>query len=86
MKVKLDFYLDNIDSVWKVHCEEFVTADEFKEVFENSDVILKFFEDHGFIVLGAVICKNTKRVHFVVSEASKALHATILSIWTTEID
>jgi 6,7-dimethyl-8-ribityllumazine synthase len=75
--------------VWKVYrenCEKFITVDEFKELFENANAILRYLENHGITMLGAVICRGTKRVHFIVSETSKAINAITLSIWTTEID
>ena len=83
MKVKLEQPID-LNDVIRVVRGEFVSKEEFENIFENCKDVFRFFESE--IILGAIV--DHKRVYIITISPASAFESqfTTLTIWTFEIE
>ena len=72
----------NLNDIIRVR-GEFVSRDDFEDVFENYEDIYKYFESE--IVLGAIVDHVNKRA-YIVTVSSASAQITTLTVWTFEIE
>jgi len=75
----------NLNDVIRVR-GEFVSRDDFEDVFENYEDIYKFFFDSE--ILGAIIDHANRRAYIVTVSPASAFESqiTTLTVWTFEIE
>jgi hypothetical protein len=75
----------NLNDVIRVR-GEFVSRDDFEDVFENYEDIYKYFESE--IVLGAIVDHVNKRAYIVTVSPASTFESqiTTLTVWTLEIE
>jgi hypothetical protein len=70
--------------VLMIYRGRFIEPEEFKNFFENSEEIYKFFDNS--IILGAVIDSRDRKVYFITLSTNHEVPFTTLTIWTAKIE